>query len=233
MVASVPPTMDFMIRLAWLAAVPALAGCFLLPSGEASRVEEVKPELRQPRLAAPEVPDRHPYGDAAKVQVGQWARYAEGDRAITIAVVAGEGDDAWVEVIEEGEPRLASARLVAPDGVVKRAFYREIAKEGASAVVVQPLVQSAVTPVQADSRREAGEEKVVVGGRELSARVVRVFREDLDGRRTEQVFLWHPDVPPVYAGSTFGGLVRRTASTGVVQLLDFGTGARPLVEIPR
>src|SRR6185436_16691921 len=93
--------------------LPALAGC-IFGSGEASRVERVPEELRRPRLVAPRVFDRHAYGDVTKVRAGQWANYEEGGRRITLAAVAAAGDAMWIEVIEEGEPRQVSARLVGP-----------------------------------------------------------------------------------------------------------------------
>ncbi len=210
----------------------ALSGCFLLPSGEPSRVGEVPEEMRRSVAVAPPVADRHPYGDVAKLAVGQWARYRDGGGVITLAVVGRQDDGVWIEVVEEGEPRMVSARLVAPDGVVKRAFYGEALKGTA---VPQPLRQWA-PPQQAvlrEAGRETGTERCAVGGRELTASVVRIRYEDLDGRLFEEISLWHPDVPPVYAGGDLGGLVRRRSGPREVELLDFGAGARPLLEIPR
>src|SRR5207248_430971 len=129
------------------------------------------------------VPDRHPYGDVSKVKVGQWTRYAEGERIFTLAAVAKEGDDLWIEVIEEGETREASARLVAPDGTVKKAFFREIGKDGPSEVVPQSLEQSPARPANSpEGVRDTAEEKIKVGERELTAKRIRIRSEDLDGR---------------------------------------------------
>lgn len=220
-----------MSRAPLLLAVPALAGCFLLPSGDPSQVKEVPPELRKPRLVAPPVADRHEYGDVTKVQVGQWARYRERDREVTLAAVAREGEAVWIEVIEEGEPRLASARLVAPDGAVKKAFYGEIAKDGKSAVVVQPLSQWNPPPavVFGSLRKDAVKETVKVGEREIRAYGARTRSENLEGRLTEETVLWSAEVPPLWGE----GLVRRRSPAGAVDLLDYGTRAKPLVEIPK
>ena len=52
-------------------------------------------------------------------------------------------------------------------------------------------------------------------------------------RLTRDVTLWNKDVPPVYAGSEDGGLVRRTTATSTVVLTGFGTDAKPLLELPK
>jgi len=222
-------------RLAgFLAGIPFLAGCFLLPSGESSRVKDVPEELKRSGVVAPPVVDRHLYGDVAGLRTGQWARYREGGGLLTLAVVGAEEGGVWVEVVEEGETRLVSARLVAPGGIVKKAFYGEVSKGSRSAVVPQPLQQwTEPPPGLREVSREGGEERCAVGGRDLLAQRVRIRFEDLEGRLAEEVWLWHPEVPPVYAGSGLGGLVRKRAGSRQVDLVDFGNDARPLLEIPR
>src|SRR5262245_26434178 len=101
--------------LAIALAVAAPWGC---GRGDKTKVERVPEEMLRPRVAAPKVTDRHPFGDVTKVRPGQWATYKDGERTFTIAAVAAAGDSVWIEVIEEGDPRLVSARLVGPDGVV-------------------------------------------------------------------------------------------------------------------
>lgn len=213
----------------------AVAGC-IFGSGSSSKVETVPEELKRPRLVAPRVADRHLYGDVSKLRVGQWASYREGERTITLAAVGSSGDRVWIEVIEEGDPRQVSARLVSPDGVVHEAYYGEISKDGTrSAVQPQSLEQNgAVRPRPlAESNRETGEESVVVAGRELKAHRVAVRLEDLEGRLIREVTLWHRDVPPIYAGSEMGGLVRRQTGSTAVELVGYGADARPLLEVPR
>lgn len=224
--------MDGVKRAAPILLLLALAAC----PGAASRADKVPDELRRPKLVTPKVPDRHLYGPVAGLRPGQWARYREGDRTVTLAAVGAERDRVWIEVIEEGEPRQVSARLVGPDGVVLKAWYQEISKDGQkSTVEPQTLQQNGTTPAArlAESGRETGVETVTVGSRELKARRVSLRFEDLEGRLTQEVTLWHPDVPPIYAGGEGGGLVRRTSGTSKVELLDFGTDAKPLLEIPR
>lgn len=214
--------------------VPLLGGCFLLPSGEPSRVEDVPQDLKQTRLVAPPVLDRHLYGDVAKLAVGQWARYREDGTVLTLSVVKKGPEGVWVEVAEEGEPRSVSARLVTAEGIVKKAFYGEISKGVKTAAVPQPLRQwVAPAAMTRETSRESGEESCSVGGRTLAARRIRIRSEDDEGRLVEEVSLWHPDVPPLYAGSEAGGLVRRRSGARQVELLDFGTGAEPLLEVPR
>ena len=211
----------------------ALVGC---SSGAASRVEKVPEDLQRPRVVAPKVPDRHTYGDITKLRAGQWASYKEGERAFTLAAVAVAGDSMWIELVEEGDPRLVSARLVSPDGVVLKAFYGEISKAGGrSTVEPQTLEQNGTTSGGGlrVSSRETDEETVKVAGRELAAHRVSVRYEDLEGRLTREVTLWHKDVPPVYAGTDAGGLVRRTTATSTVELTGFGADAKPLLDLPR
>ena len=216
---------------AWLILVPALGGCFLLPSGEASRIEDVPEELRRPRMVPPAVPDRHPFGDVSRLKPGQWASYRENGRFITIAAVARAREGMWIEVIEEGEVRQVSAREVGPDGTVTRAYYRELSEGERSTVEPQQLEQAGDPPPPAPGG-EAVEDLVTVGGRELAVTVVRVRVEDIEGRLLEEETAWSPKVPPLYAGSPAGGLVRKRARGLKVDLVDFGTDAISLVEIP-
>jgi hypothetical protein len=162
-------------RVAAILILPALAGC-LFGGGSSSRATKVPDELRRPRLVAPKLPDRHLYGDVTRLRPGQWASYREGDRTLTLAAVGAAGDRVWIEVIEEGEPRQISARLVSPDGVVHRAFYGEISKDGQkSSVEPQTLEQDGGSPTArlGELSRESGEESVVVAGHELKAHRVR------------------------------------------------------------
>ena len=224
--------MGLMKRLLAVLVLAGVSPC--CGTGESSRVETVPDEIRKPRVIAPRVPDRHPYGDVTKVKPGQYATYKEGERTFTVAAVAARGDAVWIEVIEEGDPRLVSARLVGPDGVVEKAYYGEISKGGAkSTVEPQTLEQDGTTaPGAKESSREVDEESVTVGGRELKCRRISSRFEDLEGRLTREVAHWHKDVPPVYAGSEDGGLVKRATATSTVVLVGFGADAKPLLEIP-
>jgi hypothetical protein len=200
------------------------AGC----GGAASIVDDVPDELRRTRAVVPATGDRHLYADPSEVEIGRWATYREAGRTFTLAVAGREPDGTWVEVVEDGT---ASARLVSPDGSVLKAYYQE---PGAPAQP-QPLDQRPAPgmPKRTETSRETGDEKVKVGARELVARRLRIRSEDLEGRLCEETWLWHPDVPPIYAASELGGLVGRVASAGKVVLLVFGAGARPAVERPR
>jgi hypothetical protein len=224
-----------MRRLSPLLILPCLCGC-VFGGGDYSRVEKVPENIQHPRLVVPRAPDRYVYGDITKLRPGAWATYREGERILTLAAVAADGDALWIELIDEGEPRQVSVRLVGPNGVVRRAYYGEISKDGRkTSVEPQPLEQSdgAPPPRLPESGRETGEESVVVAGKELRARRVALRFEDLEGRLIQEVTLWNKDVPPIYAGSEEGGLVLRKTGGTLVQLLDFGKDARPLLEIPR
>ncbi len=224
-----------MSRWSPLILLPWLAGC-ILGSGDSSRVEKVPEDLQRPRVVVPRAPDRHLYGAVAGIKPGQWTTYREGGRTLTLAVVAVDGDARWIEVIDEGEPRQVSARLVGPDGVVRKAWYGELWKDGRkSSVEPQPLEQTdpPATTRLSETGRETGEEPVTVGSRELRARRVSLRFEDLEGRLIRDVTLWHPEVPPLFAGSADGGLVRRTTGARKIELAAFGSDAKPLLELPR
>jgi hypothetical protein len=204
-----------------------IGGC---SSGEASHLEEVPPNLRLITRVVPPAPDHYPFTDVSRVKVGQWARYQEGDRTWSLAAVSQEGADVWIEVVEEGEPREASARLVSPGGAVKKAFFREISKDGSGPVVPQALEQSTpIVPPAPEGARDVADETLVVGGHEIRTKRVRTRVEDLNGRIQEETCWWSPEVPPLYAVSPEGGLVRRVAPRGTLTLLGFGTDAKPSV----
>jgi hypothetical protein len=214
--------------------LPCLSGC-LFGGGDYSRIERVPDDLQRPRLVVPKAPDRNAYGDVSRLRPGAWATYREGGRLLTLAAVATDGDGLWIEVIDEGEPRQVSARLIGSDGVVRKAFYGEISKDGRkSSVEPQPLEQADVArpPRTSEGSRETGEESVVVSGKELRTRRVALRFEDLEGRLSQEITLWHKDVPPIFAGSDDGGLVRRRTGSTLVELVDFGTDARPLLDLP-
>ena len=207
-----------------------VAGC---GSGPASTSIAIPEHLREIVRVVPSVADRHPYGDVATAKAGQWVRYREGGRTFTLAAVGREGDAAWIEVIEEGELRQASARLVTPDGTVKKAYYCEISVDGPSKTVMQSLEQAPPRRARPpEGARETGEENVKVGDRELAAKRVRIRSEDLEGRLSEEVTLWHSDVPSLYRGTADGGLVRRASGASLLQLEAFGADARPVVTYP-
>lgn len=219
------------LALAVLAAL-LTASC----AGESSRVETVPDEMRRPRVVAPRVADRHPFGDVTRLKPGQWASYQEAERTFTLAVVGSSGGSVWIEVIEEGDPRAVSARLVGPDGVVHKAVYGEISKNGQASTLEPQTLEQAGAAGAAGLRevsRETDEETITVAGRELRAKRVSVRFEDLEGRLTREVTWWHQDVPPVYAGSEHGGLVRRTVADSTVLLVGFGTDAQPLLHLPQ
>ncbi|HEX7900328.1 MAG TPA: hypothetical protein VF950_21350 [Planctomycetota bacterium] len=200
-----------------------LAGC----GGASSVIEEVPPDLRKTTSVVPPLADRYPYADPSGVEPGRWAKYREGERVFTLAVAARVPEGTWMEVVEESA---ASACLVAPDGAVLKAYWQEPGGPARE----QPLDQRAepAAPKRAESSREVAEEKVKIGGRELAAKAVRLRLEDLEGRLVKETWVWHADVPPLYAGGELGGLVRRETSRGKVELLDFGAAAKPAVQRP-
>src|SRR5262245_23771714 len=146
-----------------------LAGC----GGASSVLEEVPEDLRKTTTAVPPVSDRHPWADPSGVEVGRWARYRERERPFTLAVVGRDAQGTWVEVVEEGG---ASARLVAPDGAVLKAWFQEPGAPAREQALEQRAEPAA--PKLTESSRESDEEKLKVGGRELSAARIRLRLED-------------------------------------------------------
>lgn len=229
-------------RMKWLALMgPAvLSGCFLFGSGESSRVETTDEKLRREKLTVPSTVDLHAFGPVSGCQVGRWATYTivkdGGTQSLTLAVVDREGEYLWIEVIEEGDVRRASARRVGPDGLVDLAYYREIPVKGApSSVHLQPITQYSETarPPMEVRNRESRDEELTVGGNTLSARMVRIEFEDINGLRVTEQTWWSKSVPPLYSGSEEGGLVRKVAPGLTVDLTAFGDGAKPVIEIPK
>jgi hypothetical protein len=199
-----------------------LSGC-LWGGGEASRVEDLGEGTRRASSALPAAPDRHRYGDPALLKVGMWATYREGERTLTLAVTGEEAGALWIEVIDEGEPRLVSARLTSRDGQVLKARAGEAGKAG----VDQALIQSAGTPSPEPASEAESEEALVFGGKARTCRVLVRRWEDLDGRLAEERIWWSADVPPLYAGGSRGGLVKRTGRGPEVGILRWGADAKP------
>jgi len=223
-----------------LALLPAFTGCFLFSSGPSSQTGDTPEHLKEVRIHVPETYDVYSYADAAQVLEGQWARYRITEKAssyeITLAVVRREGEDVWMEVIEEDEIRRASARRVSPDGIVLRAFYREVGRNGTpSSVHPQEIAQRAEShgPVPTERTRSSERRERTLAGRSLVVTEVKIEFEDLAGRVSRQEWGWSKEVPALFASSSEGGLVSQKGEDRSVELVDFGTGHQPLVEIPR
>jgi hypothetical protein len=215
-----------------------IAGLSLLSacgSGSASRVEKVGDELQKPRLVVPRAPDRHPFAPIDKVHKGEWATYREGERRFTLCAGEFEGEAMWIELIEEAEPRQVSARLVGIDGVVRKAWYGEIWKDGQrSSVEPQPLEQAVSAPAdEPPASLAAVEATVVAAGREIRAARQRWSTEDLEGRRSESELVSSGEVPSILSWSRYGGLVLRKSAGRTLELQAFGTDGRLLLDRPR
>lgn len=229
-----------MRRVAWIGLTPFLAGCFLFSGGRSSRIGETPDEYKKTRAHVPPAEDLYPYGDPAPAPPGEWARYRiveKGEsREITIGVCARDKEGVWVEVVEEYEARRASARLVGPDGVVLRAFYREVPKSGAPGAVQPQEIRQVADPSSTgltERSRSSETCEAKVGTRSIPATEVKVSYEDVSGRRVDEEWMWSLQAPRLFGGGEQGGLVRKKTASQAVELLDFGTGYRALVEIPK
>lgn len=224
----------------WVALFPLLAGCGILSSGPSSQTGDTPEHLRKVQIKVPVTYDVYPYGDPASVRPGQWARFQVMERGstyeLTLAVAGREGDATWMEVIEEEEVRRVSARLVSADGIVLKAFYREMPKSGAaSAVFPQEIAQRAdpQRPPLMERSRVVEQRTLQAGGRTIPTSYVKVEYEDINGRVRAEEREWSKEIPPLFDGGDDGGLVRKKTETQTVELLEFGDGHKPLVDIPR
>lgn len=206
----------------------ALAAC-----KTSSRVEP--PQKGLDREHIPAVYDRHIYGDVRHFKVGQWASYRltqDGTPTlVTLAVVDRQKEDLWIEVITDRPRPCVSLRRVSPEGTIRGAYYREYPSEP----VVQPVLQSpggVISSVQ-PSEVTVSTRTVTVAETELEIEVEERVFEDESGARIVESDAWSQEVPPLYAASERGGLVRRRTHHLTVELLRFGSDAKPSFTLPK
>ncbi|MBI2931900.1 MAG: hypothetical protein HYY16_09630 [Planctomycetes bacterium] len=224
------------ISLLMLCSAAAL-GCSFAPGSRSGRIDPAA-EPRAPM--PPPLTDQHEFAPPEALQAGQWARYRvvrdDVEHELTLGVAARDGDRVWLEVVEEGDPRRASLRVVAPDGHIEKAFFREARAKGDPSVVVpQPLTQADPLPAIAPAEPVpsiAGQE--TVGGRSLTVILERlIFRDEELGREYQEEHVWSPDAPVLYAASEHGGLVRRQTAREKISLIEFGGDYKACIEAPR
>jgi len=215
----------------------ALGSCSFATPSESGRIAAAAGP-RAPH--APAVGDVWPFGDPSPVEPGTWVRVRiakdAAEQELTIAVDDRRGGRTWMEVIEEGDPRRASLRLVTAGGRIERAVYREVTSAGEESIAVaQPVVQSdgEEREVKPESVETAAGE-LAIGARRVKTTVeTRLFRDEELGREYRESRTWSRDVPPLVGGGEHGGLVRLEAGGRRIEVLDFGTGHRPVTLPPR
>lgn len=217
-----------------LGAVAALNGCFLFSSTAASTAGDVPDELKVWTPHIPDVADRHAGGAIEGLKPGQWVRYLvkrpSGDIRLAIGVLSIETDRAWIEWVEEGESRLASARLVSKEGRVLKALFREIGPRGTSTVYEQKIVQSSDDDAPVPSEETTEKRELDLLGTKQNVVVVRlVFRDEVLGRSETDETTWCAALPGLYASGPHGGLVRRTRERLSVEILESGTDYKPVI----
>lgn len=227
-----------MKRICFPALLLFLNGCFSCGTG--SRVEEVDPGLKVYRPAAPPLGDRHSSGRLDLVSPGTWAAYRVSrdgnETAITWGAVRKEGDSLWVEVVEEGDPRMVSLRRIAFDGEVLSARYQEIPASGpASEVADQPVSPGGDAPRGQAAQTVESKKKIKVGERSVEATVYRkLYRDESVGREYEVEEAWSVDAPPILEHLEIGGrpagLVSRKSPAASIALVDWGTGYAPKIK---
>jgi hypothetical protein len=216
-----------------------LTGCFLFSTGASTQVEDVPEHLKAYRPHVPSTGDRHPYAPPGALKAGEWARYRVargGESVLTIGVVRRDGDRAWIEVVEEGEVRRASARLVNAQGRIEKALFREIGPQGASETVPQELTQEgeleAPEPDEVTTERR---EMDVLGAKRVVVVVRATYRDEALGRAVVDEAVWCADVPGLFAASEHGGLVAMTGGREKVrvELAAMGGGYPAVIREPR
>ncbi len=220
------------MRLAAVVTLFALAGCSFAPGSRSGRVEGRPPAAAH----IPTVADRHEFAAVDRLEAGRWARYRVARDGTDYEITLGVAAPGWIEVVEEGDPRRASLRHVTADGRVEKALFREAPSKGDPSAVVRQTIVQADAPARGEPPQSTtatpGQDNSI--GRELAVTTVTLlFRDEELGREYREELVWCRDVPSLFAGSEHGGLVRRAAPSGKVQLVDFGTGYTPVIDVPK
>jgi hypothetical protein len=223
-----------------VAAAALLNGCFLFSSTAPSNYVDTPDDMRAWTPHVPEVSDRHAYGPIDGLKPGLWARYIvkrpAGEIRLALGVVSvGEGK-AWIEVVEENDSRLASARLVSAEGRVLKALFREIGPRGTSAVFEQKLVQSGDAEPPAPAEETAVNREIdLLGGKRAVVVVRAIFRDEALGRSETDETTWCAGLPGLYASGPRGGLVRLACERQrlSVEMIETGTDYKPVIPDPK
>jgi hypothetical protein len=209
------------------------AGCSFAPTSESGVLAPPPPRSTPP----PPLPLKHEFAPPGSLVPGEWVRLRvelPAPALLTIGVAASDQRGrAWIEVIDEEEPRRASLRLVNADGTIERALYRELPD---GPIVVQPVTQSAPDEEQRGSADEVTSAKATeqVGDRTVETLVeTSVYRDQELGRETREIRVWSGDVPRIVAGSGLGGLVREETPSRRRRVVAFGNGYKPAIAVPR
>lgn len=215
----------------------ALCGCCLVP--EPSAGPQPKPE--DVRREVPAVYDRVLYGEVKHYRVGDWVKYRIKDDLLTIKVVGSEGSTLWIEyVTERGDRKQISLQQVDVEGRVVRSYFSESGTGGIATQEIRKFPAESA-PVPSYEGVERTDVSVEVAGRRITAQQIRKTYFDTEGLMHTEIYVYSKEVPPIFTRaergttppSAEGGLVRREAPDGPVELLDFGTGAKPSIEIPK
>lgn len=171
--------------------------------------------------------------DTRVLKVGMWALYKVKEKEAVydfkVAVVSTEGSNFWVETtkveqVGDNVSTKVSAILVTPDSKAIVAFY----KEDSGPVVgqsIEPQPQEVQVEWPKIEKRVVTEQKAKCQAGEFAAdlQIYTITQED-GSQTTEKKFI-SKAVPPLYEG----GLV----ISDNMELVAFGSDAKPSVDIPR
>lgn len=226
-----------MRRFAAVVVLAALSGCCLIPDPPPGDSEKPKDLVR----AVPAVYDRILYGEVKHYRLGDWVKYRIKGDVLTIKVVGREGHMLWIEYItERGDKKEISLQQVDVEGRVVKSYFSESGTVGVATQEIRKFPAESPPPPQYDSV-DRTDITVEVAGKRISAQQVKKTYFDTDGLMHVETYVYSKEVPPIFTRgergvsqpSAEGGLVRRDVRASEVELLDFGTGAKPSIEIPK
>ncbi|OHB76561.1 MAG: hypothetical protein A2Z34_09690 [Planctomycetes bacterium RBG_16_59_8] len=169
--------------------------------------------------------DTFPYGDVGRGAVGEWVEYritsAESAESLRIALVG--VNPALVEIEQKrGTTVTRWLQELGPDGKIARSLV----VEGKRAPTEQDLLHPPTQPKGAWPKVEElarSAEPVTIEKRTYPATRVESMMTSEEGRVSLETDWWCAEVPPFYADSPAGGLVKRTVD-GHPAILLTGAG---------
>lgn len=210
-------------RIISLAVILSLTGCSILFNVFRTSPGVERGSAIQAEGYAPAAGDRFAYGSPAGCRAGDWVKYRiAADKEIRIAVKEIKDDIAQIEIVEtNGEKTTTLLQDVAPDGAVVRSLFSADGKD--------PVPQK----IERRNREAKGEwpkieelsvenAAVSISGANIDALKVEEMRTSEDGKTHFETAWWSANIPPLFASSAKGGLVKRVSGKDEILLIGFG-----------
>lgn len=205
-----------------------LCGClldwFTRPEDRHGPVEHPAPE--GPYAHVPEVWDRHLYGPLGDAPAGTRLTYRINESQTVELTARGNG---WIEVVDSQEAPGVSLRRVGADGRITEAFYAELPYDR---IVAQQIRQTPAGLRPAGFEPPPGERVDLTRTTDEETREVEEWEDQLGFGFTVET-VWSRRVPLLYAGSSYGGLVRRVTPAVRVELVGRRDGVASRFSPPR